>query len=450
MSATLIPSRFDLLIRNATLLTADPAAPIVRNASLGVIGDRIAWIGALPAEVHAALDLDLAGRVVTPGFVNVHTHSALSMVRGVAADLGFAPSYTKGIPNALDLTPEDSIAMTRLGALEALLAGSTLIGEHFVHVDACVPEIARLGLRVHASVRLHDVDFRKVAQSGRWEFDAALGEGLLERNLALHEAWDGKEAGRVRVQFAAHAADTCSEPYLKRIAQAAQKTGAVVNTHFAQSEVEVERVLDRTGHTPAQVFDDAGLLNERLLCGHCIYVSDVDIARMAAAGANVVHIPKCNAASGRLAPTPLLKAAGLNMTLATDTQHADMVELMRWALATARVQTGGVDDDWQPHHVFAMATINGARALGLGDELGSLEVGKKADFVVFDFRRPHLVPATNPIGTLVHTAMGRDVEMVFVDGRCVVRDGRPTLVDMDAVLAEARTTGDNLWRKAAA
>lgn len=444
-------TRFDLLIRNATLLTAESAAPLVRNASLGVIADRIAWMGeTVPSGARATLELNLAGRVITPGFVNVHTHSALSMVRGVAADLGFAPSYTRGIPNALDLSPEDAIAMTRLGALEALLAGSTLIGEHFVHVDACVPEIARLGLRVHASLRLHDVDFRKLADSGHWEFDAALGEELLERNLAMHSAWHGKHEGRVAVQFAAHAADTCSEPYLRRVAEAAQGRGAVVNTHLAQSRVEVDRVLARTARTPAQVFEDAGLLNERLLCGHCIYLEDADIDRMAKAGANVVHIPKCNAASGRLAPTPKLKAAGLNITLATDTQHADMVESMRWALATARVQTGGVDGDWQPQHAFAMATINGARALGLGDELGSLKVGKKADLVVFDFRRPHLVPSTNPLGNLVHTALGRDVEMVFVDGRCVVRDGRPTLVDMDSVLADARRTAQDLWRKAAA
>lgn len=443
--------RFDLLIRNATLLTAEPEEPIVRNASLGVIADRIAWIGtALPPLARGGVELDLAGRVVTPGFVNVHTHSALSMVRGVAADLGFAPSYTRGIPNALDLVAEDAIALTRLGALEALLAGSTLIGEHFVHVDACVPEIAKLGMRVHASVRLHDVDFRKVADSGRWEFDARLGEELLQRNLALHANLHGGEHGRIAVQFAAHAADTCSQPYLRRVANAAQAVGAVVNTHLAQSVVELERVRARTGRTSVQVFEEAGLLNDHLLCGHCIYLEDADIERMVKAGVHVVHIPKCNAASGRLAPTPRLKAAGLNITLATDTQHADMVELMRWALATARVQTGGVDADWQPQHVFAMATINAARAVGLADDLGSLKVGKKADLVVFDFRRPHLVPAINPLGNLVHTALGRDVEMVFVDGRCVVSDGRPTHVDMDAVLADARSAAAQLWRKAAA
>jgi 5-methylthioadenosine/S-adenosylhomocysteine deaminase len=162
-----------------------------------------------------------------------------------------------------------------------------------------------------------------------------------------------------------------------------------------------------------------------------------------------VHIPKCNAASGRVAPTPRLAAAGLNLTLATDTQHGDMVELMRWALTTARVQIGAVDDHWQPEHVFAMATANGARALGLGDTLGALEAGKKADLAVFDFHRPHLVPCIDPLGNLVHVAQGRDVAQVYVDGRLVAENGRPTLVDGDEILRDARRTLDKLWRNAA-
>jgi 5-methylthioadenosine/S-adenosylhomocysteine deaminase len=435
---------YDLVVDGATLVTG--AVP-PHQGWLAVQGSRIAALGKGPAPA-AKKRLSLGGHVVTPGFVNAHTHSALSMVRGVAADLGFAPSYTKGIPNALDLTPGDAIALTRLGAMEAMCFGSTLLGEHFVHVDACLPALAEMGLRVHASLRLHDVDFRAVA-TGRWNFDAAAGGALLRRNVDLYDAWNGKQDGRIAVQFAAHAADTCSEPFLTQVAVEAGRRKAIVNTHLGQSKIEVERVQARTGKTPAQVFESVGLLNERLLCGHCIYVDEPDMQRMASAGAHVVHIPKCNAASGRLAPTPQLAKAGLNLTLATDTQHGDMVELMRWAIATARVQVGAVDEDWQPRHAFAMATINGAKALGLAGEIGTLEAGKRADFVVFDFRRPHLVPNVNPLGNLVHTAQGRDVSMVFVDGRCIVEDGRPTLVDGDEILREARKTLEKLWRKAA-
>jgi 5-methylthioadenosine/S-adenosylhomocysteine deaminase len=434
----------DLLLEGATLLTG---AEVIRNGWLAISGDRIAALGrssSPPAKKKLALD----GHVVTPGFINVHTHGALTMVRGVAADLGFAPSYTKGIPNAAALDEEDAIALSRLGAVEAMCFGSTLIGEHFVHADACVPELARLGVRVHASLRLADLDWT-AAMEGRLVHDPAIGDRLLARNVALFESWHGKADGRIAVQFAAHAADTCSDVFLKKIAAEARRRDAIVNTHLGQSTVEVERVRARTGKTSAQALNDAGLVHERLLCGHCIYLEDADIALLKEAGAHVVHIPKCNAASGRLAPTPKLAAAGLNLTLATDTQHGDMVELMRWALATARVQTGGVDEAWQPEHVFAMATRNGARALGLEQALGTLEAGKKADLAIFDFRRPHLVPAQDPLGNLVHTAQGRDIVTVYVDGQCVVQDGRPTRVDLDEVMADARRTIRKLWRQAA-
>jgi 5-methylthioadenosine/S-adenosylhomocysteine deaminase len=413
-----------------------------------VKGDRIAALGSGDSPANARKTIALAGHVITPGFINTHTHGALTMVRGVAADLGFAPSYTKGIPNATALSPEDAIALARLGAVEAMCFGSTLIGEHFVHADACLPELAKLGIRVHASLRLADLDWN-AAMEGKLVYDASIGNDLLARNVELFEKWNGKADGRVAVQFAAHAADTCSDLFLKQIGFEAKKRKAIVNTHLGQSRVEVERVRNRSGKTSAQVLDDAGLMNERLLCGHCIYLEDSDIALMKKAGAHVVHIPKCNAASGRLAPTPKLAAAGLNITLSTDTQHGDMVELMRWALTTARVQLNKVDEDWQPEHVFAMATRNGALSLGLSKDLGTLEPGKKADLVVFDFRRPHLVPAQDPLGNLVHTAQGRDVSMVFVDGRCVVENGRPTQVDLDGVMAEARRVIEKLWRQAA-
>jgi 5-methylthioadenosine/S-adenosylhomocysteine deaminase len=438
----------DILLREVTLLTGEPGEPALDAAAIAVAGDRIAWVGPdAEAPTGARRELRLPGRVVTPGFINLHTHSALTMVRGVAMDLGFAPSYTRGLPNAQDLAPDEAVALARLGALEALLAGSTLIGEHFVHMDACLPELAKLGLRVHASMRLHDVDFRRVAE-GAWIFDPAIGDTLLQKNVELHERWHGAAQGRVAVQFAAHAADTCSEPYLRRIAAEADARGAIVNTHLAQSRVEVERVRARTGRSPAQVLADAGLLHSRALCGHCIHVEEKDIALLARAGTHVVHIAKNNAASGRLAPTPRLRAAGVNIGLATDTQHADMVELMRWALVTARVQEGAVSDDWQPRHVFEMATLNGARALGLEPDLGSVRSGKKADLVVFDFRRPHLTPAPDPLGCLVHGAHGRDVEIVLVDGRIVVENGQPTLADAGAIVAEAQRVANRLWAQA--
>lgn len=434
---------FDMLLTNATVLTADPAAPELRDAAIGIVADRIAWIGpAAAVRATSRRTVDLTGHIVTPGFVNTHLHSTLVMVRGVAVDLGFAPSYTPGIPNGEALTPGQARALARLGALEALLAGSTLLGDNFVHADVTTQALAEFGLRLCPSWRIHDVDFAKVAR-GEWRHDPGIGERTLRQAVDLHEKW--KHNTRVEVNLAAHAVDTCSNEFLREIAAVADLHGLRVNTHLGQSLAEVERVRARTGMTSTEVLDETGLLNDRLLGGHCIYLNDDDIARMARAGAHVVHIPKPNATSGRLAPTSRFRRAGLNIAIATDTQHGDMIEIMRWALMTGRVQDAGVSDDWQPRHVFDMATINGARALGMEDRIGSIEVGKQADLVVVDARRPHMVPLVDPLGNMVHSAQGRDVSMVIVAGEVLVEDGRPTRVDMERICEEAEQTARELW-----
>lgn len=442
------PLVLDLLLADVTVLTAEARQPLLRHACVGVHQGRIAWLAeqAPPPGTAVARRLDLAHHVVTPGFVNPHQHAVLSLVRGVAADLGFAPSYTPGLPRAAQVNAEQARALAQLVACEALLAGSTLLGDHFVQADVSTAAMAELGLRLAPSWRIHDVDFARVAQ-GEWVFDPALGARSLQASLDLHARWQAHP--RVTPLLAAHAADTCSEALLRDVAQASQRLGLRVNTHLAQSQVEVDRVRARCGgRGPVQVLADAGLLNERLLGGHGLVLDAADISALAAARATVVHIPKCNATSGRLAPTPQLQRAGVNLALATDTQHADMVELLRWALVTARVQTGGVHDDWQPRHVFDMATCGGARALGLDADIGSLAVGKCADLVVFDARRPHWVPEADPLGTLVHCGQGRDVRHVFVDGEQLVADGQPTRVDLDAVVAQARQVCRGLWADA--
>jgi len=435
--------RFDLLLLDATLLTADSTVPEIREGVIGIAQGCITWLSPRPPERYEARRiLRLPGCFVTPGLVNVHTHSILTMVRGVAADIGFAPSYTSGIPKGTQVNPQQARTLARLGALEAMLFGSTLIGDNFTHADIATEAMTELGLRLCPSWRIHDVDFSQVAH-GQWRYSTAIGTSTLEAGLALYERWKGH--ARVRVNLAAHAVDTCSDAFLREIAVAAQARDLVVSTHLGQSEVEVQRVRERTGKTSTEVLEDVGLLNHRLMGGHCIYLSDSDIHRMAHAGAHVVHIPKCNATSGRLAPTPKIKRAGINIALATDTQHGDMVELMRWALMTARIQEGGVNEDWQPHHVFHMATLGGAKALGLDAEIGSLAVGKQADLVVFDGNRPHLRPQVNPLGNLVHTGQGHDVRMVLVAGEIVVEDGQPTKVDMDRICVEAEQTCRALW-----
>ena len=442
----------DLLLTDLTVITVDPAMSVLHDAAIAIAAGRITWVGPgrdWPATTPVTRRLALPGRVACPGFVNVHTHAILTMVRGVAEDLGFAPAYTPGIPHGHDVTPEEAVALARLGTTEALLFGSTLINDTYVHADLTLPAMAELGGRVVNCGRIHDADFSLIGD-GRWEHRREIGDATLGEALALAGRWHGAFDGRAGVQLSAHAPDTCSDDLLREIAKAAATKDLRVNTHLAQSKTEVEQVLRRSGRTPAQLLEEVGLLNDRLIAAHCIHMDESDILRCGRAGIHVAHVPKGNATGGTIAPTSRLRRAGARLTLGSDNMHADMVEVMRWALAVGRVQEGRVDDFWQPADVLRMATIDGARAMGLENRIGSIEVGKQADIVVFDFRRPHLVPCENALGNLVHVAQGRDVEHVFVDGRQVVADARPVFGDLETILADATRASRALWQRARA
>jgi 5-methylthioadenosine/S-adenosylhomocysteine deaminase len=217
----------DLLLTGATVLGAGPGQATMEDALVGVRNGRIALVEPRSATAPlppAARVLDLDRHIVTPGFVNVHTHTILTMVRGVAEDMGFAPAYTPGVPHGHEVSEEEAVALARLGALEALLFGSTLINDSYVHADHTLPAMAELGLRVHACSRIHDVDFSRV-HLGEWEHRDHIGEATLTAAAALHAKWHGRFDGRCGVQLAPHAPDTCSRALLRQIAEYSEQHG---------------------------------------------------------------------------------------------------------------------------------------------------------------------------------------------------------------------------------
>ncbi len=437
----------DLLISGVIPLEGTSPTPSGETASIGIRGKHIVWVGDTPIEgVTAHRHLHLPGHLVCPGFINMHYHAGLNFVRGVGPDLGFAPSYTRGIPQASDLTAEEAGLLSGLGSIEALKAGSTTLVDSFVHGEQIVPHLASTGARIFASPRLNDVDFASVL-AGQRRFDPGLAKDMLASAKEIIHRWHNSHAGRVRVHLTAHAPDTCSESFLLAIAALAAQHQIKLSTHLAQSLQEVDWVRQQYGCSPVALLQRLGLLNQDLLAGHCIHVDNADIDLLGASGAAIVHIPLGNAVSGRFAPTHRLREAGCLLTLATDTMHGDMIEAMRWALAVGRIQEGCVSTAWQPADVLSMATRNAARALGMGAELGEIRAGQLADLVLINLRRPHLTPAVNPLGTLIHNGTGCDVDHVVVDGRLVVEAGRCTLIDEEQVMKEARRVTQHLWKR---
>jgi 5-methylthioadenosine/S-adenosylhomocysteine deaminase len=440
---------FDVLIKGASALTAEPARPFLKDAVIGLKGDRIVLVDERTAaddRLQAKRVLDATGHLITPGFVNVHTHAVLALARGMSEDMGFAPAYTRGVPHAPDVREDEAVALARLGALEAMLFGSTLINDMHVHAHATLPAMAELGLRVSASAWIHDVDFDRVHERV-WDYKPEIGARMMRYALDLIDRWQGGFDGRASVMFAPHAIDTCSREFLRDVEIERERLGLHVMTHVAQSRFEVEQVKQRDRLTPVELLDDVGMLHCNLIAAHCIFVTESDIARAGRSGITVAHAPKVNLTGGCLPVTSRLRRAGARIALATDNMHGDMVETMRWALVSGRLQEASVTEFWQSSDVFHMATLGAAEAMGRASYVGSLTTGKKADLVIFDFRRAHLTPAFNPVGTLVHVGQGRDVRHVFVDGRLVVEDRRATMVDEEEVRREGEKAARRLWTR---
>jgi 5-methylthioadenosine/S-adenosylhomocysteine deaminase len=440
----------DILIRGATALTAEPDQPVIDDAVIGIRGDRLVLVDGAQAgdRLEARRTIDASGYLVTPGFVNVHTHAVLALARGMTEDMGFAPAYTPGVPHAPDVREDEAVALARLTALEAMQFGSTLINDMYVHAHATLPAIAELGMRISSSAWIHDVDFERVHERV-WNHDPKIGERWLRYGVDHANRWQGAFDGRASVMFAPHAIDTCSRGFLREVEQERRRMGLRVMTHLAQSRLEVEQVRKRDGMTPAEVVDDVGMLHDQLIAAHCLFMTPTDIARAGKAGITVAHAPKVNLSGGMLPVTSALRRSGARIALCTDNMHGDMVEVMRWALVSGRLQDKAVSPDWRSSDVFRMATLGAAEAIGRAHNLGSLKIGKKADVVLLDFRRAHLTPNFNPVGTLVHQAHGRDVATVIVDGRIVVEGCRATLVDEAAIRREGEEAARKLWTRTA-
>lgn len=442
------PQPCDLIVSGDLVLTLDDQGHVLRNGALAVSDGRIVDIGpaaALEARWSAATHVDGKGRLVIPGLVNVHNHTPLMITRGMIEDIGFAPMYTPGIPQGHWLDADDAYALSSLGMYELLRAGCTTVVDYYRYPSSCARAAAELGLRAVIAGRVHDADPAALAV-GRYEHRTEIGQASLRENAELIERWNGHDGGRIRCDWAPHAPDTCSDDLLREVGRLAEAHGGNLHTHLAQLPIEVEAVQARSGMTPARLLDKLGLLNERLIAAHCIHMERADIELCGKAGITVAHAPIGNAKGGRIAPIVELRDAGARIALCTDTFSGDLIEAMRWSIAMQRIDRQGNVLDART--VLDWGTREGAAALGMGSEIGSLEIGKRADIVLLDNRSPSLAPLIDGYGVLVHSASGRDVDTVIVGGRIVLAGGQPTRVDGAEIVTRAQAVADRLWQRA--
>jgi cytosine/adenosine deaminase-related metal-dependent hydrolase len=287
------------------------------------------------------------------------------------------------------------------------------------------------------------------ASAGTPHFSARLRDEGMQRITDLFSAWHGKENGRINVFPAAALAETSSPELLKAVRAFAEKHGLGYSVHLSQSRAEVDFMVKHHGLSPPAFLDRAGFLGPALFAAHCRYMSGDDIALLGKTRTIVSHQAAMAANRGVIPPIPALRAAGSPIANGTDNNTNDMFEVMRVALITERIKR---DDAFpgtrpQPEDMLEDATLGGARALRQASSIGSLEVGKKADLIVVDTMRAHLVPAGRIVSAWIHNGQPSDVESVMVDGKFVMRDRKVLTMDEAALIAEADKVGRRIWNQ---
>jgi 5-methylthioadenosine/S-adenosylhomocysteine deaminase len=426
----------DILIEGGLIVTMDPHRRIIRRGSLAIEGDRIAAIGEV-VEGRGDVVIDARGKAVLPGLINAHTHLPMTLLRGIADDMPLLEWLeTKIWPIERNLKKGDCYRGALLGCLEMIKSGTTCFADQYFFMDEVARAVEESGMRGVLSYGIIEMD-----DPQRRESELRVGEKFVRE-------YHGKADGRIQAMFGPHAAYTCSPECLLRVKELARKYGVGIHTHVAESRDEVDRVVRKYGKRPVEHLDAIGFLGPEVLAAHCVWLTSHEISIIRERGVKPVHNPVSNMkiACG-IAPVPEMLAAGIPVALGTDgaasNNSLDLLGEMKFAALLNKV--GKLDPTVMPAPtVLEMATINGARALGLGDEIGSLEVGKKADVLLIDLKRPHFTPLHNVISHVVYNAVGSDVDTVIVDGKIIMQGREVLTLDEAKVLEDAQRAAEDL------
>lgn len=443
-----------VVFANTTVVTVDA---VQDGVALAVEGDRIAAIGPTDQVLKKYPRADVyngRGKALFPGLVNCHAHLAATLARGFNEDFGFPNSARLAVqPNSL-LQPGEATLMVAIGGLEAIKTGTTTLVEMSSGIGPHASTLAGSGLRMVLAEAVRDSENVAgpmspdgFAKSVTPTFSAKLRDEGLQRIVDLHTAWHGKNQGRISVFPAAALAETSSPELLRAVRAFAEKHDLGYTIHLSQSMAEVDFMLKHHGMRPPAFLDRHGFLGPRLFAAHCRYVDDVDIGLLAKSGTVISHQAGMAANRGVIPPIHMLRAAGCTIANGTDNNTNDLFEVMRIALLTERIQRNdpfpGVRP--QPEDMLEDATVGGARAVNHQRLTGSLEIGRKADLLVVDTLRAHLVPAGRIVSAWIHNGQPSDIESVMIDGQFVMRDRKVLTMDEGAIIAEADRIGRRIW-----
>ena len=430
-----------LLLKNCDILAADGGGyRWLKNAYLGIDGSVIDYIGESRPAAPYDREKDMSGRLLAPGLINCHGHTAMTLLRGVGSDLPLQEwLFEKMMPIEDKFTARDIQVGNALALLEMISTGTTSYSDMYFHADTAVENAVAAGIK--ANLCRPNQCFNKeetYAQNTR-----------AQESIQLFKACNGMADGRILIDFAIHAEYTNFPHIVEAYSADCKALGGRMHIHLSETKKEHDECVAKYGKTPARWFSDLGTFDSPTFAAHCVWVTEEDMALMREKGVSPVHNPTSNMKLGSgFAPIPRMLELGLNVALGTDgaasNNNLNMMEEMHLA---AVLHNGFTQDPtlMKPAQVLNMATRNGARLQGRGDT-GSLEVGKKADIIAIDLTRPHLFPNVDPLALMTYSAQGSDVVMTMVDGRILYENGEFLTLDADRILHAAKTCVDRLYR----
>ncbi|HEY6803576.1 MAG TPA: amidohydrolase [Pyrinomonadaceae bacterium] len=413
--------RVDLLVLGGTIVTMDATRNVIDDGAIAVKDGRIVAIGPR-AEIEAAYSstkrVNATGKLITPGLINGHTHIPMVLFRGLADDLDLQDWLTKYIfpAEAKNVTEEFVRAGTRLGLAEMIRGGTTTYCDMYYFEDAIADETAKAGVRGVLGETI--IDFPVADNKTNAE-----GMAYVEKFVSR---WKGNEL--IVPAIAPHAPYTVSEDHLKAVRAFSDRTGAPIVTHISETKREVDDSVKDKGASPVAYLERIGFLNERVIAAHMVWPQGSDISILKNRHVGVVHNPQSNMklASG-VAPVPRMMNEGVLLGLGTDgaasNNDLNMWEEMDTVAKLHKVFTGD-PKVITAQEAFELATIRGAQALHLEKEIGSLETGKRADFLIIERDAVNQIPLYNIYSDLVYATKANDVESVIINGRLVMQNRR--------------------------
>jgi 5-methylthioadenosine/S-adenosylhomocysteine deaminase len=435
-----------ILIKNGTLVTMDPQNSIV-TGDLFIQDGRIASIDGAVSDADIVIDAQNCG--VLPGFVQTHLHLCQTLFRGSADDLALIDWLKKRVwPMEAAHNAASVRASARLGIAELIKSGTTcaLTMETVNHTEEVFRAVEETGFRATVGKCMMDKGDEVPAELHE-KLEASINE-----SLALLEQWHGKDDGRLRYCFAPRFAISCTRELLMRVATLARERGVMVHTHASENPQECELVEQESGMRNVAYLDSLGLTGSHVALAHCVHLDEQELAILKSTRTNVVHCPSSNLKLGSgIAPIKKMLDEKISVSLGADgaacNNRLDMFTEMRTAALLQKALHG--PEVLPASRVLRMATIEGALAMGLGKEIGSLEVGKRADVILIDLNEMHSLPRpTDIISALVYSSQPADVRTVIIDGTLVMRDRNLQTMDEADVSEEANHQAELLRARA--